>query len=170
MESAVSASSIRWLAALSALLGGCESCPREGCEALSTHARAGKVAGVVASESDVVANDCQECGFAEAPVRAWRVAEPVADDDDLRAAVINAPDGETTSGSDGMYRLDELPSGALLVCVSSSCFNVEVRDDLTTTLNVRLINGISSGFIGVTGEALQRIDARHLPPDALATP
>lgn len=169
MERAVSVTSIRWLVALSALLGGCDSCPREGCDALETHARAGKLAGVVASESDVVANDCQECGFAEAPVRAWRVAEPVTDDADLRAAVMNPPDAETTSGSDGKYRLDELPSGALLVCVSSSCFNVETRGDLTTTLNVRLVNGISSGFVGVTGEALARTDARLLPPDALAS-
>jgi hypothetical protein len=54
------------------LLAACETCAREGCDALSTHAgqAAGqtRVAGVVASESDVVGNGCQECGFTGAEV------------------------------------------------------------------------------------------------------
>ena len=153
------------------VLGGCnEECNRDGCDALTKHASSGVVAGVVASESDVVSNDCQECTFAQARVRAWPVDSAAQTDAELRAVVMGAPSASAESGANGRYRLDDLPSGALLVCVgSSSCFNVDALGPGTTTLNVKLIDGISSGFVGASGQALERVDALMLPPGALLT-
>lgn len=148
------------------VLAGCQDeCNREGCDALTAHASSASapgVAGVIASESDVVANDCQECGFAAADIDAWGVDREVQTEADVEAALIPPAVGIARAESDGKYSL-ALPAGHYVVCVNQSCFNVEVGDG-TTTLNVKLINGVSRGFVGKQGEALRGVDGIFRPP------
>jgi len=149
----------------------CQPCNRDGCDALRTRAPErgmGRIAGVVASESDVVNNDCQECAFAaDVSTRAWPVAEPVASDDELRAvtaATAGPPLLTTTTSATGQYSL-VLPSQSFVVCFQSSCFNATAAPNLTATLNVRLVNGVSHGFLWEVGSSdWAEQDALFLPP------
>jgi hypothetical protein len=151
------------------LLAACETCDRDGCDALSTRAGQAtgqtRVAGVVASESDVVGNGCQECGFAEAQVRAWPRSTEVTSEEDARPVAMGAPAASGSAGKDGRYSL-ALEAGEYLVCFNLSCFNADVVAGRTTTINVRLINGVSSGYVGSPDtDELSRVDAVFLPSD-----
>lgn len=155
---------------LALALAGCEECAREGCDALGQHADNGaeaRVAGVVASESDVVANDCQECGFAAADIEAWSVEQEATTEAQVAAALAEPSQGSARAGADGRFSL-ALSPGHYVVCVNQSCFNAETRASTTTTLNVKLINGVSQGFIGQPGQALRRLAAifRPLPTES----
>lgn len=124
-----------------------------------------RIAGVTASESDVVANGCQECAFAsQLAVSAWTVEKAVTTDDEVRAATSGTPTATTISSEVGQYALP-LEPGAYVVCFQLSCFNASVTLGSTTTLNVRLINGISRGFLGEGGSGtLSAHDALFRPP------
>ncbi len=151
----------------------CSPCERTACEALSQRASAGgresRVAGILASESDAVANDCQECSFAAAQqVYAWPVDAPAKTSADVRAATTATPPlAKATSSADGRYAL-ALDSGIYLVCAHISCFSVTVFGGRTTTLNMRLINGPSSGFLGLPDSSnLTRVEGLELPLEAV---
>jgi len=146
----------------------CQPCNRDGCDALQMRAPdsgMGRIAGVAASESDVVANGCQECAFASGvTVSAWAVEQAVATDSELSAATSGTPAATTTCGGAGQYALP-LAAGAYVVCFDASCFNASVTLARTTTLNVRLINGISRGFLAEGGSGtLNALDAMFRPP------
>lgn len=132
----------------------CEPCNRDGCDALQSRASdtgVARIAGVAASESDVVNNGCQECAFAsELDVDAWAVEQTVTTEDELRAATSGTPTANATSSAAGRYELP-LAAGAYVVCFQVSCFNASVVAGRTTTLNVRLINGVSRGFLAEGG-------------------
>ena len=151
----------------------CDPCERTACEALSQRASANgsesRVAGILASESDSVHDDCAECSFATSQqVFAWQVEAPAKTSADVRAATTAAPPiATTTSSADGKYALP-LAIGSYLVCVQIFCFNTAVAAQRTTTLNVRLINGIYSGFLGQPDNStLTREDGLELPLEAV---
>lgn len=151
----------------------CTPCERTACEALSQrateHGTESRVAGLLASESDAVNDDCQECSFAATQqVFAWRLDAPATTNVDVRAATTTSPPmAKTTSGADGKYALP-LDSGTYLVCANISCFNAAVIAGGTTTLNIRLIFGSSSGFLGLPGGTnLTRIEGLQLPLEAV---
>jgi hypothetical protein len=135
---------------------GCTPCERTACEALSHRANAhgdeSRVAGIVASESDAVANDCAECSFAGSQqVYAWLLDMPVTTNAEVRnITTASPPVATTTSAADGKYALP-LDPGPYVVCVQISCFNATAVANQTTTLNLRLINGIGSAFLGLPG-------------------
>ena len=116
-----------------------DDCDRAGCEALSQHARdtgeAG-VAGVVAEESDVVGNGCQECGFGSAHIDFWATDETVDDFSELQRT--RPP--SASIDADRQYSL-VLEPGAYVACVESYCANVTVHESHVTTLNVHLLFG-----------------------------
>jgi hypothetical protein len=60
----------------------------------------------------------------------------------------------TRSSTSGEYSLPLAP-GIYVVCFQNSCFNAGTNADEATTLNVRLINGVSSGFLSVPGRGAQ---------------
>jgi hypothetical protein len=119
-----------------------------------------RVAGVVASESDVVGNGCQPCGLASGvEVQAWATEQAVMTDDELRSATAGAVAATASTSSAGQYAL-ELEPGRYAVCVQNSCFNASIGETSTTTLNVRLVLGISRGFLAENGDqAMQQQDA-----------
>lgn len=146
----------------------CQPCNRDGCDALQSRASdtgTARIAGIAASESDLVSNGCQECAFAsELDVNAWAVEQPVTTDDELRAATSGTPTANAISSATGQYEL-RLAAGAYVVCFQISCFNASVVAGHTTTLNVRLINGVSRGFLGEGGSGtLSAHDAMFRPP------
>ena len=78
-----------------------------------------------------------------------------------------APVASASAGKDGRYSL-ALEAGKYLVCFNISCFNAEVAAGRTTTINVRLINGVSSAHVGSPDtDKLSRVDAVFLPLDLL---
>jgi hypothetical protein len=150
------------------LVSSCDACDRDGCDALERRAaEAGsrpRIAGIVAIESDVVENGCQECGFAVAEVKVWSAEQAVEDEAELAELTRGEPVARGASGDDGTYAID-VEAGAYVVCFNASCFNATVEDAGTSTLNVRLINGVSSGFFAPPGAGpLSRQDALFLPP------
>lgn len=167
---------MQWAALGLVAVGGClacSPCERSGCEALSQHASANgnqsRIAGILASESDTAGNDCAECSLAASQqVLVWQVDAPAKTSADVRALTTAAPPiAKTTSSTDGTYALP-LDSGAYLVCVQIFCFNVAVVAQRTTTLNVNMINGIYSGFLGMPGSTnLTREDGLELPLEAV---
>jgi hypothetical protein len=126
-----------------ALLGGCSSsCPRAGCDALKSPATdSGKsaIAGAVASESDVVANGCQECSFSSTQLRIWKTSSAVTDVATAQN-VMGASAPVATVHADGHYE-QPLDPGFYLVCSTPDCASVEVVADHVTTLHLNLISG-----------------------------
>jgi hypothetical protein len=150
------AKALAWLALPLGLLGCSAACPREGCDALERRVgdsgTESRIAGVIASESDVVANDCQECGFASAQVSAWHRDGDGETTDIVKEQTSGPAQLEAQAGSDGKYVL-ELEPGDYWVCAGIACFGASVVEGRTTTLNIKLINGISSGFLGLPGKS-----------------
>lgn len=145
----------------------CEPCNRDGCDALQWRAGdtgEGRIAGVVASESDVVDNGCQECAFAAGlEVRAWAVEQAATSDSELTSATSGTPTASALCSKAGQYALP-LEAGAYVVCFQNSCFNANVTGR-TTTLNVRLINGVSRGFLAEGGSPrLSPVEAMFRSP------
>jgi hypothetical protein len=151
-------------------LTGCSSstCPREGCDALERRAGdsggTSRVAGVVASESDVVANGCQECGFASATVSAWTRTGDATSSAAVREETASPPLASVIAGSDGRYSL-ALEVGEYWICSGIACFGATVEAGRTTTLNIKLINGVSSGFVALPGApSVTRVGGIERPP------
>jgi hypothetical protein len=76
---------------LVSLLASCVPCDRDGCDALEHPAEdvsiSAGIAGVATSESDVVANGCQECPLSEGTMQVWAVAAAVTTADEAQAVV-----------------------------------------------------------------------------------
>ena len=144
----------------------CNPCNRDGCDALQRRApREGgpRIAGVVASESDAVVNGCQECDFAAVDIKAWPTDQEVTTEAELSRVAQGSADS-TRSSANGEYSLPLAP-GMYVVCFQNSCFNARADTEEATTLNVRLINGVSSGFLSVPGrDKLVPKDAIFLAP------
>jgi hypothetical protein len=144
----------------------CNPCNRDGCDALQRRAPSEggpRLAGVVVSETDVVVNGCQECGFAAVDIKAWPTDHEVTTESELSMVAKGSADS-TRSSANGEYSLP-LVTGLYVVCFQNSCFNARVDTKETTTLNVRLINGVSSGFLSVPGrDQLAMKDAIFLAP------
>ena len=121
---------------------GCAPCNRSGCQALSSPAvdtgRSG-IGGVVAIESDVITNGCQECTFGSTTLAVWKTSSPVTDRASARAAVDNSPPTMTIL-AENRYDL-ALDPGQYLVCRRPNCVLVEVVSDHLTPVNVRIIFG-----------------------------
>ena len=144
----------------------CNPCNRDGCDALQRRAPSEggpRLAGVVASETDVVVDGCQECGFAAVDINAWPTDQEVTTEAELSLVAKGSADSARSSAN-GEYSLPLAP-GLYVVCFQNSCFNARVDTKETTTLNVRLINGVSSGFLSVPGrDQLATKDAIFLAP------
>ena len=118
-------------------LTGCAECVTEGCDALRDRAPGHQsgIGGVIASQSDVVANGCQECGFAEASIDVFR----------LEAAIdMTSPLARIAAST--RYNVNLEPA-TYLVCVTRQCLSVRVVDDAVTTVNVKQRFGPTSFFV-----------------------
>ena len=134
-------------AALGFTSPACKTCNRSGCDALGTPApddHASALAGVIASESDVMENDCQECPFASMALSIWTAAGPVTDVASAKAIIQAAP-AAVTLQADGRYR-QALDPGSYVLCAgpaghSSACIGVDVVAGHVTPVNLRLVYG-----------------------------
>jgi hypothetical protein len=128
-------------------LVGCAECVTEGCDALRDRAPGhhSGIGGVVASQSDVVANGCQECGFAHASIEVFQLQGTLASAD-VASAAMNATSPLATIAADERYHLN-LDPGAYLVCVTLRCIGVTVVADTVTTINIKLRYGPTSFFV-----------------------
>jgi len=143
------------MAALRAV--SCMPCDRSGCEALDDHVSSDKtgVAGIVSSESDVVANGCQECPLSQASLQLWQVDAPVPDDA-AAAALVSERDPDVSSLAEERYVL-ELQAGHYLLCSRPSCANIEVLGGEALTVNVALRFGPTSFFAGRPQEPVEQV-------------
>ena len=121
-----------------ALTTGCSPCDRAGCDALGSPARdngASAVAGVVAYQTDVVANGCQECGFSSTMLSFWKTPALVTDARSAMAIVAGAP--TATLQADKRYQ-QPLDAGSYLVCVRAYCAGVDGLPYHVTTVHVKM--------------------------------
>jgi hypothetical protein len=135
------------------VLAGCSAdCARQGCDALAQRAAQNGpgVAGVVASESDLVADGCAECSFDQATVEIWPTESPVTSADDAR--MLTAASGTPVTVSANPRFAEPLEQGNYLVCVRPNCVAVEVRTE-TITVNVKRRNGPTSFFLAASSGA-----------------
>jgi hypothetical protein len=140
---------------------GCNPCDRDGCDALQRVAASSdetRLAGSVAELSDVVENGCQECGLAETELRVWARSGPT--DPSRTTQITESPALASVSVKAGKYALP-LEAGDYLVCVRGrSCFDISVSEGGTTTMNVRLVSGISRAYLGAPkAKQLSELDA-----------
>jgi hypothetical protein len=129
-------------------------CDREGCDALQRRAddSAGTsaIAGVVASESDVIANGCQECGFSAADISVWPRQGSDITTEAVKQQTTGSAQAKTTAGNDGKYTLSLAP-GDYWLCSGIACFATSVVAGHTTTLNIKVVYGASSGYVALPG-------------------
>jgi hypothetical protein len=127
-----------WSAAALALGLACEqACDRAGCDALEhplgdVGIMVG-IAGVVASESDLVANGCQECPLSQGTIELWTSATAVTTADEAQA-LVDAGAPTQTVEVDERYE-QTLDPGEYLVCVSNLdrvCAGVTIADAVVT--------------------------------------
>jgi hypothetical protein len=136
----------------SALFGatGCKNvinCDRDGCSAYE-HARSDYgitrgIGGFVASESDVVANGCQECAFSSAELKVWSTDTPISD----AAAAQSVVDGSSatfTFVAISKYEKTLDPGHYLLCSLPGKCASVTVTETGVFTINVKTLFGPSS--------------------------
>jgi hypothetical protein len=118
----------------------CSTCPRTGCDALSSPAGGSQsaIAGVIATESDEVTNGCQDCPFGSTQLALWKTSSAVADEASAQAVVVSAP--TVSFRAEGRYR-ELVDPGEYLVCSSPYCAAIRVDADRVTTVNVKLIYG-----------------------------
>jgi hypothetical protein len=125
-----------------AAVPACSVCDRAGCDATGDPiADTGHtaLAGVVASESDVIGNGCQTCTFGTANLAIWRTSGPVADNASARA-VVGASAPTVSLKAEQRYVLT-LDSGSYLVCQVPDCVSVDVVPGHVTTVHIKEING-----------------------------
>jgi hypothetical protein len=125
-----------------AALPGCRPCNRSGCDAVTNPVKSASIsrgiAGVVAAESDVVADGCQECPFSMSQLDVWAVANPVSDAS-AAAAVVKGQPATLTLPVDSRYER-ALEPGHYLVCgqarAPAECAAISVGDKGVFTVNV----------------------------------
>jgi hypothetical protein len=164
-----------WFGLVGAVVaGGCsQPCDRKGCDAYArpaTGPAAGAgIAGVLVSESDVVGNGCQECGFGSGEIQIWATPTLVADQA-AAAAVVNGAPATFTVMASGRYER-ALDPGAYLVCASQGeCAAVTVPTAGRVTVNVRQIEGPFTLAIFEPGSTTRRTTGIFAVPMRLAEP
>jgi len=124
-------------------LSGCGSpCDRTGCDALSSVAaddQVSSLAGVVATETDVISNGCQECGFYSTTLSLWPLTTPVADQASVKA-IVTGSSAPITIQADQRYR-QPLDPGTYLVCRLPTCTSVDIVAGHVTPMNVKMVYG-----------------------------
>lgn len=116
-----------------------DNCDRAGCEALERPAQdasiSAGIAGVAASESDLVANGCQECTLSQGTLEVWTAATAVTTVDDA-AALVASGDPTDVVQIDERYEL-ALEPGEVLVCTGdrSVCAGVTIAVDAVVTVH-----------------------------------
>jgi hypothetical protein len=128
-------------------LPACNKCNRSGCDALGAPAaddHTSSIAGIVAGESDVILDDCQECPFDSMAFSIWTASGSVADASSAKAIIQAGPPAAKTQ-ADGRYR-QALDPGSYLLCASvgsyqSACVSVEVVAGHVTPVNLKLVYG-----------------------------
>ena len=118
------------------LLASCVPCERDGCKALDAPAEDVSIsvglAGVASSESDVVANGCQECPLSEGTLLVWAVDDAVTTAEQADAIIMG---GEPTLEIDIDERYEQtLDAGEYLVCTSSTeaCAGITIGNAVVT--------------------------------------
>src|SRR5664279_3785630 len=104
-------------------LPACNTCNRSGCDALGTPAaddHTSSVAGVVAAESDVIGNGCQECPFSSMALSIWTASGSVVDASGAKA-ITQAGPAAAKIQADGRYR-QVLDPGSYLLCASPGSY------------------------------------------------
>ncbi len=149
------------LCTILAFVAGCyPPCERNGCEAIArpiTRAAIQRgIAGVIASESDLVVNDCADCPFARAELKIWTTLLPVADLPQAQSIVKTMP----SFTIDANHRYEQvLDPGDYLVCqLPSECAAIAVRQTDVVTVNVKGRYGPSSLLIFTPGSTVPRSD------------
>lgn len=137
----------------------CHDCNRSACQAYQRPATASiglGVAGMVASESDTVQNDCQECGFASGTLDIWLTSGLVQDA--VTAGAIARTTPLVAMQADGHYEIELAPADYLL-CVDSGmggCVPFTVASGKVTTVNVKRINGPTGFLVFDAGSSVPR--------------
>lgn len=132
-------------AALCFALPTCNTCNRSGCDSLGTPApddHQSAIAGVIASESDTVENDCHACPFSSSALSIWTAPGPVTDVASAKAIIQAAP-ATVTFQANGRYR-QALDPGSYLLCAPRSsnlwaCVSVDVVVGHVTPVNLELL-------------------------------
>jgi len=120
----------------------CSTCNRDGCNAINTPAAESgqaSIAGIIALESDVINNGCQECAFSSATLSLWPVSEPVTDNPSANSIVKGGPAALTIQAN--VRYQQAVDPGSYLLCVSSYCVNISVLDGHVTPVNVLQVYG-----------------------------
>jgi len=116
-------------------------------------------AGAVASQSDVVANGCEECSLSSVQLDVWQTPARVVSLADVEAVL--AQPSAFVIAADGHYRV-ATDAGYYLVCTpSKQCVPLEVTAGQTTTLNVKLIYGPTQFYAAFANAAPKPIEAFH---------
>lgn len=124
-----------------------DNCAREGCDAIaepvaSTSISTG-IAGVVATETDLVENGCQECWFASGSFEVWSAPSPITTQEEATALIAAGPSSARIA-ADPRYEL-ALEPGDYLVCHRSSvggvCAAVSLAAGQISTIHLKLIFG-----------------------------
>ena len=139
---------------------GCAPCDQAGCDALGSPARdtgASAVAGMIAYQTDVVANGCQECGFSSTMLSFWKTPALVTDTPSAMAIVAGPP--TATLQADKRYQ-QLLDPGSYLVCVRAYCAGVDVLPDHVTTVHVKMGFGPAQFVVFDPGTRNSRSAAR----------
>ncbi len=140
---------LAWVVTATMLAACAEDCPREACDRLAEPANASipqGIAGVVAYETDVVENGCQECEFASSNLAIWR-EDALFDDALIAATKLRA--AEQNIIVDARYEKELVP-GNYLVCTTQAselpsdgdaCTTLVVGPGQVVTVNVSLRYG-----------------------------
>jgi len=123
-------------------VSACTPRNRAGCDATGgpvADTGQAAIAGVVASESDVIGNGCQECPLGTATLTFWTTSGPVPDDASAKAIVDGGPPTITLQAN--QRYLQALDPGSYLVCARPFCVNVAVAADHVTTVHLKQIFG-----------------------------
>jgi hypothetical protein len=140
------------LCATGALVGACAlNCDQSGCDAgelpVDNASIDTGIAGVAFSESDVVANGCQECTLSQGTLRVWESAAPVESQDDA-VALLAQGEADVEIMIDERYE-QALDPGHYLVCVGSededrTCAALALATGDVYTVHARFVFGPSS--------------------------
>ena len=138
--------SLGLLLALPALLASCSDCAPQGCDGLKTAtAQNGSgVAGVIATESDVVKNGCSDCSSGSAQIEIWSTQSVAVSDEEAGAITRATPPTATLTGNGSFSQV--LSPGSYLFCVRPSCVSFQVSGS-TLTVNIKRREGPTSFFM-----------------------
>ncbi len=120
-----------------------EPCDRSGCDAMNRIGDStgqSEVTGFVAYSSDVIANDCQECGFAETTLEFWHTDAELTDIEAAQVLAASRPADQTVTATH-QYRQSLEPRSYLMCAGGYDCVAFAISPGMTTTLNLRMTEG-----------------------------